>query len=91
MFSNTRFAALALALAVSGLAGTAHAYDAFGGGSEHESIIRQSAVSAPSTTVQTPDGRFMVGSNAWTGDRDGLIRGTAATGFTKRNLASNTR
>lgn len=91
MFSNTRFAAFALAIAVSGLAGTTHAYDAFGGGSDHESVVRQSAVSTPSTTVQTPDGRFMVGSNAWTGDRDTLIRSTASAGFAKRTVASNAR
>ncbi len=58
MFSNTRFAAFAPALAVSGLAGTAHACDTFGGGS------KQSAIAGPSTTVQTPDGRVMVGTNA---------------------------
>lgn len=90
MFSNTRFAAVALALVISGLAGTAHAYDAFGGG-DRETVIRQSAQSAVATGMTKADDRFTVGSNAWTGDRDALITASASAGFGKRMVATNAR
>jgi hypothetical protein len=90
MFSNTRFAAAALALVVSGLAGTAHAYDAFGGG-DHETVIRQSAKSPVATGMTKADDRFTVGSNAWTGDRDALTTAGASAGFGKRMIATNAR
>jgi hypothetical protein len=88
MFSKITFAA-ALALVVSGLAGTAQAYDAFGGG-DHEAVIRQSAQSHPVTGMSKADDRFTVGTNAWTGDREGLItRGAASLG--KNVVATNAR
>ena len=90
MFSNTRFAAVALALVVSGLAGTAQAYDAFGGG-DRETVIRQSAQSPVTTGMTKADDRFTVGSNAWTGDRDTLITANASAGFGKRMVARNAR
>ncbi|HEX9489079.1 MAG TPA: hypothetical protein VF930_02270 [Stellaceae bacterium] len=90
MFSNTRFAAVALALVISGLAGTAHAYDGFGGG-DRETVIRQSALSPMATGMTKADDRFTVGSNAWTGDRDALITTSASAGFGKRMVATNAR
>ncbi|HEX6841882.1 MAG TPA: hypothetical protein VF113_10135 [Stellaceae bacterium] len=89
MFSKITFAA-ALALVVSGLAGTAHAYDAFGGG-DHETVIRQSAQSPAIHSMSKADDRFTVGSNAWTGDRDGLILAGASTGLGKNVVATNAR
>ena len=87
MFSKITYAAV-LALVVSGLAGTAHASDAFGGG-DHETVIRQSAQSPAVASMSKADNRFTVGTNAWTGDRDGLITAGALTGFGKRVVASN--
>jgi hypothetical protein len=89
MFSKITFAA-ALALVVSGLAGTAHAYDAFGD-SDHEMVIRQSAKSPAVHSLSKADDRFTVGSNAWTGDRDGLITAGALTGLGKNVVATNAR
>lgn len=88
MFSKITFAA-ALALVVSGLAGTAHAYDAFGGASEHEAVIRQSAQSPAAPTMSKADDRFTVGRDAWTGDRDALITAGASSGLGKDVLATN--
>ena len=90
MFSKITFAA-ALALAVSGLAGSANAYDAFGGGSDHESVIRQSAQSPAVHSMSKADDRFTVGSNAWTGDRDALITRDALAGLGKPVVATNAR
>ena len=89
MFSKITFAA-ALALVVSGLAGSAYAYDAFGGG-DHEMVIRQSAQSPAVHGVSKADDRFTVGSNAWTGDRDALITAGAASGSGKSVIATNAR
>lgn len=89
MFTKISFAA-ALALVVSGLAGTAHAYDAFGGG-DHETVIRQAAQAPVATGVTKADDRFTVGSNAWTGDRDALITAGASAGFAKHVVATNAR
>lgn len=89
MFTKISFAA-ALALVVSGLAGTAHAYDAFGGG-DHEAVIRQSAQAPVATGMTKADDRFTVGSNAWTGDRDALVTTGASAGFAKRVVATNAR
>jgi hypothetical protein len=90
MFTNTRFAAVAIALVVSGFAGAAHASDAFGGG-DHEMVITQAAQSPVATGMTKADDRFTVGSNAWTGDRDALVTAGASTGFAKRVLATNAR
>lgn len=89
MFSKITFAA-ALALVVSGLAGTAQAYDAFGG-SDHEAVIRQSAQSPAVHSMSKADDRFTVGTNAWTGDRDALITAGALTGLGKNVVATNAR
>jgi hypothetical protein len=91
MFSKITFAA-ALALVVSGLAGTAHAYDAFGGGgSDHEMVVRQAAQSPAIAGMSNADERFTVGSNAWAGDREALITAGAAAGLGKHILATNAR
>src|SRR5260370_17175413 len=90
MFSNPRFAAVALALVISGLAGTAHAYDGFGGG-DRETGIRQSVLSPMATGLTKADDRFTVASNAWTGDRAALITTSASAGFRKRMVATTPR
>ena len=87
MFSKITFAA-ALALAVSGLAGTAHAYDAFGG-SDHEAVIRQSAQSPAVHSMSKADDRFTVGTNAWTGERDAFIARGALAGLGNQVVATN--
>lgn len=89
MFSKITFAA-ALALVVSGLAGTAHAYDAFGG-SDHETVIRQSAQSPAIHGMSKADDRFTVGTNAWNGDREALITRGAASGQGNNVMATNAR
>ena len=89
MFSKITFAA-ALALVVSGLAGSAQAYDAFGG-SDHETVIRQSAQSSAVHGMSKADDRFTVGTNAWTGDRDALIIRGALAGLGKPVVATNAR
>lgn len=90
MFSKITFAAAALALVASGLAGTAHAYDAFGGG-DQETVIRQSSQSPAAPGMSKADERFTVGTNAWTGDRDALITAGASAGLGKHVLATNAR
>jgi len=89
MFSKITFAA-ALALVVSGLAGTAQAYDAFGGG-DREAVIHQSALSPATPAMTKAYDRFTVGTNAWTGDRDALIISGASAGVGKNVMATNAR
>jgi len=89
MFSKITFAA-ALALVVSGLAGSAQAYDAFGG-SDHETVIRQSAQSPAVHGMSKADERFTVGTNAWNGDRQALITAGAMSGPGKNVIATNAR
>jgi hypothetical protein len=89
MFSKLTLAA-ALALVVSGLAGTAQAYDAFGAG-DHEMVIRQAAQSPKVADMTKASDWASVGTNAWIGDRDGLILAGASAGSATRTAATTAR